>query len=190
MPIVAILDANVLFSARIRDLMVRLALAGLFQARWTDRILDECFDAILESRPDLTRDALARTRELLSRAVPDVLVEGYESQEAGLELPDPKDRHVLAATMKAGASVIVTANTRDFPEAALAKVGVAAIHPDDFLLRLLGADAEAVQDVLVDQAAALRKPATTVEQLLDGLAGAGLPRSVAAIRALPGADHH
>jgi hypothetical protein len=59
---VALLDANVLYPARLRDLLIRLDIAGRYQARWTERILDECFDNIVEDRPDLTPAQLARTR--------------------------------------------------------------------------------------------------------------------------------
>lgn len=65
---VALLDANVLYPARLRDLLIRLAIAGLYQARWSEQILDECFDNLLEDRPDLTHDQLARTRRLMTIA--------------------------------------------------------------------------------------------------------------------------
>ncbi|MEI2699650.1 MAG: hypothetical protein V9E94_15420 [Microthrixaceae bacterium] len=63
---VAVLDAGVLYPARLRDLLIRLAIAGLYQARRSEQILDECFDNLLENRPDLTQEQLARTRQLES----------------------------------------------------------------------------------------------------------------------------
>jgi len=63
-PLVAVLDANVLYPARLRDLLIRLAIAGLYQARWTERILGECFDNLVADRPDLPADRLRRTRQL------------------------------------------------------------------------------------------------------------------------------
>jgi hypothetical protein len=39
-----VLDANVLYPARLRDLFLRLAIAGHYRALWTERILDECFN--------------------------------------------------------------------------------------------------------------------------------------------------
>jgi hypothetical protein len=69
----------------------------------------------------------------MSRSFPDALVTGYESLVDGMT-NHPKDRHVLAAAVRANAEVIVTFNLRDFPEPALKPYDIAAIHPDDFLL--------------------------------------------------------
>lgn len=51
---IALLDANVLYPARLRDLLMRLAIAGQYQARWSDQILDECFESLAGNRPDLS----------------------------------------------------------------------------------------------------------------------------------------
>ena len=75
--LVELLDANVLYPARPRDLLIRLAIAGLYQARWSEQILDECFDNLLANRPDLTQEQLARTRQLMSTALRDAVVAGY-----------------------------------------------------------------------------------------------------------------
>jgi hypothetical protein len=93
-------------------------------------------DAVLEKRPHIKREALERTRSLMDRAVPDCLVHGHEALVDGLVLPDPDDRHVLAAAIKAGAQTIVTANLQDFPPAALAKWNIEAQHPDDFVVQI------------------------------------------------------
>jgi hypothetical protein len=69
MPAVVIYDACVLHPAPLRDLLVRLARAGLVRARWTDTILDECFRSILRRRPGL-EEPLRRTRELLVAPYP------------------------------------------------------------------------------------------------------------------------
>jgi hypothetical protein len=115
LPFTVIYDACVLYPAPLRDLLVRLAQTRLFHARWTDRILDETFRSVQERRADLSGEQLARTRELMCKAIPDCLVTGYEDLIEGLELPDPDDRHVLAAAIRAGAQTIVTVNLRDFP---------------------------------------------------------------------------
>jgi predicted nucleic acid-binding protein len=139
MAAVVVLDACVLYPASIRDLLVRLAQTGLFRARWTDRILDECFRSIVQARPDLM-GKLDRTRKLMESAVPDALVRDYEILAETLTLPDENDRHVLAAAIRAGAQVIVTTNLRDFPPGALAPFDVEAQHPDTFILHLLSLD--------------------------------------------------
>jgi hypothetical protein len=96
MAFVVIYDACVLYPAPLRDLLLRLGAKGLVRARWTDEILDECFRNILINRPDLDAASLQRTRDLMNRAIPDVLVTGYEGLITGLDLPDADDRHVLA----------------------------------------------------------------------------------------------
>jgi len=179
---VVVLDANVLYPARLRDLFVRLAIAGLYQARWSDRILDECFASLLADRPDISTVRLERTRELMNLAIPDALVTGYEHHVGRLELPDADDRHVLAAAIAGEASLIVTANLADFPPAALAKEGIEATSPDQFVHRLTVDDIEAVAEVIDQQAAHLRNPPMTTAELLDGLAAVGLMGSVAALR--------
>jgi hypothetical protein len=79
---------------------------------------------------------LDRTKNLINTNVRDALVIGYESRIPTLELPDLSDRHVLAAAIQSRADFIVTFNLKDFPTSVLANYGVAAIHPDDFILDL------------------------------------------------------
>ena len=165
MPSSAVLDACVLYPASVRDLLVRLASAGVYRAYWTRRILDECFSSIAEARPDIA-GKLGRTRRLMEEALPDAMVEDDETLAAALVLPDEKDRHVLAAGIRAGARVIVTVNLRDFPPEALAPFDVEAQHPDTFALHLLSRDPGAVLRVVREQAAALKNPPCTLEQLL------------------------
>ena len=117
MAFVVLYDACVLYPAPLRDLLVRLANTGVVRARWSAAILDECFRNILENRPELKPEALQRTRELMTRAVPDCMVTGFEQLIDGLVLPDSDDRHVLAAAIRAGAQAIVTFNLGDFPAA-------------------------------------------------------------------------
>jgi hypothetical protein len=108
---VVLYDACVLYPAPIRDLLLRIATTGVVRARWSDAILDECFRNIGAQRPDLPTAALERTRTLMNRAVPDCLVTGHEHLIEGLDLPDPDDRHVLAAAIRANASSCSTPST-------------------------------------------------------------------------------
>lgn len=173
---VALLDANVLYPARLRDLFLRLAIDGQFDARWSGRLLDECFDNLLTDRPDLSAAALERTRRMMAVALPEAMVEGFEDRIESVELPDPDDRHVLAAGLAAEAGVIVTANLKDFPARALPPT-MSTQSPDTFVGTLLDVDAEAVVAVIEVQAASLRNPPMTVEELLAGLAEVGLVQS-------------
>ena len=105
MAFVVVYDACVLFPAPLRDLLMRVALTDLVQAKWTDRILDECFVNLAAYRPELSSERLRRTRELMIQAVRDCMVTGYEPLIDGINLPDPGDRHVLAAAIRANALI-------------------------------------------------------------------------------------
>jgi hypothetical protein len=102
-------------------------------------------------------------------------------------LPDPNDRHVLAAAIRAGAQAIVTFNLDDFPEEKLAAYNVEAKHPDDFVLNAIDLAPGLVATVVSEQAAALKSPPRTVGELLETLRDQGLVRSVAKMRELFGA---
>ena len=119
MAFIVVYDANVLYPNTLRDLLIRISQAGLVQAKWTNEILDEMLRALNRNRPDIPPDKLDRLRQLMNGAVRDSLVSGHEALIEGLKLPDPADRHVLAAAIKAGAQVIATGNLRHFPAAEL-----------------------------------------------------------------------
>lgn len=106
-------DANVLYPAELRNILMHLALAGLFRAKWSAAVHEEWMSSLLEKRPDLDRAKLERTRALMDKHAEDALVTGYEDLIPGLQLPDADDRHVLAAAIRGRADVIVTMNLRD-----------------------------------------------------------------------------
>jgi predicted nucleic acid-binding protein len=162
MAFVVLYDACVLYPAPLRDLLLRLANTGIVRARWSEPILDECFRNIVEQRPELKPEALARTRKLMTEAVPDCIVTGFETLVDGLVLPDPDDRHVLAAAVRAGAQAIITFNLKDFPDEALSQYSTEAKHPDDFLLNTIDLAPGTVAQVLTEQAGALKNPPRTV----------------------------
>jgi hypothetical protein len=110
----------------------------------------------------------------MDRAIPDGLVEGYEEIVAGLALPDPDDRHVLAVAIRCGASVIVTFNERDYPQDRLALFGVEAQHPDEFVDNLLDLDPAAVISSAQRQRAQLKNPPIEEDRYLDILRRQGL----------------
>ncbi len=181
-------DASVLHPAPLRDLLIRVAAAGLVRARWTDEILDECFRSILHRRPDLSPQRLARTRALMIDAVPDCLISGHETLIPDLDLPDPDDRHVLAAAMHAGAQSIITANLRDFPPAALEPFDIRAQGPDSFVRDLIRLDASLVGQVIREQAADLQDPPRSAHDVVDALKAAGLGDVTAELRTLLGRE--
>lgn len=182
MPFTAVYDASVLYPSTLRDLLIRVAQAGLVHAKWTDRILDEVFDSLTGQRPDLDPAKLARTRGLMTRALRDALVVNYEALIPVLELPDPDDRHVLAAAVRAKAQVIVTHNLRDFPAHTLAEWDIQPVGPDDFVLAQIDLNREVVYAEVTRIADSWRNPPGLVDDVLARLERDGLVASVAALR--------
>lgn len=168
----------------LRDVLIRVARMGLNRARWSDLILDEVFEAISQNRPDLDQAKLLRTRDLMCKAVPDCLVDSVAIQAlvSSFTLPDPDDRHVLAAAVLAGAQVIVTTNLKDFPSSELAKFRIEAMHPDAFLQNLYHLDGALMHQAVSEAAAAYKNPPRTVGELVERLDSLGLPISASLLR--------
>ena len=177
-----LLDANVLYGYTLRDTFMHLAVNKVIEVRWTNQIHEEWIEALLENRADLTREKLGLVRSLMDLHATDALVSGFEPLIETLTLPDPDDRHVLAAAIYGGAQIIVTQNLKDFPSSTLSQFGLRAQHPDAFLVELLRAENLAVLKATEQQRALLRKPARTMEEHLEALKAHGLPRFSAALR--------
>lgn len=107
----------------------------------------------------------------------------YEPLETVMQLPDPDDRHVLAAAIKSRAQLIVTHNLKDFPNETLAAWNVEAVHPDDFVLAQIDLDRQRVFAAVQRIADSWRKPPGTTGDVLDRLERDGLVESAAALRA-------
>lgn len=129
---VVVLDANVLYPFRKRDALLRFCEAGLFRARWSEKIMEEWRIALLRQKPVLSA-SIEFQIVAINRAFPEGCVSGADMLIEGLHLPDPDDRHVLATAIRAGAEHIVTENLRDFPDSELAQYGITAVSADDFL---------------------------------------------------------
>ena len=175
----ALLDANILYPAPMRDIFLQLAADDVFRAKWTADIHREWIDALLRNEPHRDRAALERTRDLMDSATRDCLVTGYDGLIAALDLPDPDDCHVLAAAITGRCDVIVTRNLRDFPDAAVMQYGIEVQHPDNFLgnhLDLMpGAFCAAVRKIR----SRLVAPPLTVQDYLATLTGQGLVSTAA-----------
>ncbi len=184
MAVTALYDACVLYPAPLRDLLMHLALTGLFRARWMDQIHDEWTRNVRKDRPDLPPGKLERVRALMDDHVQDCLVTGYESLIPTLMLPDADDRHVLAAAIHGQAGIVVTYNLSDFPSQTLSRYGIEVQHPDEFILTLLDLDWRRVTTTVKDQRANLRHPPKTAQEMLETLEQQRLGQTVAHLRPL------
>lgn len=145
-----VLDACVLANYGVCDLFLRLAeTPRLLVPRWSEEILDEVRRTQLEKLcPPWPEHLVESWRREVTLAFPDASVVGYEAHLPVLT-NDEKDRHVLAAAIKAGISLIVTFNLRDFPVSALSPWKIEAVHPQDYLRTLYSMSPAVVMGKLV-----------------------------------------
>lgn len=132
----------------------------------------------MRKEPPPDRAALERARDLMDKATRDCLVTGYEALIGTLTLPDPDDRHVLAAAVAGRCDVIVTQNLKDFPEEALAPFSIEAQHPDEFLCNHLNLAPGIVCGAVRKVRARLLNPPYNVEEYLATLSRQGLVATV------------
>jgi hypothetical protein len=117
------------------------------------------------------------------RPCADALVTDFDQLTGILQLPDPDDRHVLAAAIKGRADLIVTANLKDFPRSELAPWGIEAQHPDEFLTHQFHLSQPQFLTAVKAVRLRLKKPPKTVEDYLDTLRVQGLLATVNEIQA-------
>ena len=172
----AVLDACVLHPVAMTDALMSLATAGLYAAKWTQRIEREWIRSVEERRPDLV-GRLGRRRDSMREAVAD-----WEVPEAacdfvirGLELPDPDDVHVLAAALAGHADCIVTTNLRDFPDRVLGPLGIEVLHPDQFAVAQWDLDQFKAVAAFKRMRARWKKPEATAEDFAAAMEHGGLP---------------
>jgi PIN domain len=176
----AVIDANVLFSATIRDLLIRCHIAGIIRIHWTSRILDETFIAIERERPGLDPGRLQRTRDLMNKGARGADITDLVDDELAIDeaaAPDLDDLHVVKAAASAGVD-IVTWNLDDFPRRLLEPLGIVAMSPDDYLVSYAKSGVSAVRGVIDRQASELSNPPVDVETLLIRFANQGLTKFV------------
>lgn len=177
------LDANVLYSAAIRDIFMEVALSNLYRARWSADVQREWLEAIVRNRPDLDRANLERTRDLMDITIPSATVAGYEHLIESIPLEkDPDDRHVVAAAIIGRCDVIVTKNISHFPDDVLTRFHLEAQDPDEFLAHHLdlepGLFCSAVRTARIGNT----NPPYTVEEYLSNLTQQSLVVTVAGLR--------
>lgn len=134
MAYVALLDASVLHPWVVCDLLLRLAERRLYRPAWSEAILDELVESLVERMPE-REERFRRRREHMEAAFAEAMTRRPERFASAVPpAVDEGDRHVVAAALAARADVIVTDNIRDFAPDDLAEVG------------LLGADGRRIPD--------------------------------------------
>ncbi len=167
-----VLDTNVINPIEIRDLLFWFAYAGLYTVKWSQHIFDEWEDVM--RRRGVSEEEIQNRTNRARQAFPDALVENYDPIIPSLTLPDEKDKHVLAAAIKANAHVIVTNNLKDFPAENLFNFGLIAKSADEFLADIIDLNhdkaIEAFRELVVNR----RNPDMDEFQVLDAMRKNGL----------------
>ncbi|MGE0006890.1 MAG: PIN domain-containing protein [Parvibaculaceae bacterium] len=179
-PPVVVYDACVLYPFHIRNILIQSACDGLVEARWTDEIHAEWIHGLAKQRPGLTVERLMETCDRMKSALPEADVRDYRRLVPALQLPDPDDRHVLAAAIAGGASCIVSWNVKHFPPANLAQYGIVCRRPDEFLLGVHARAPEALIASIANARRNLRRSLPTVEDFIAAVDDQGL-RKIAGI---------
>jgi len=175
----ALFDTNVLFGFHLNDVVLGMAERGLFRPLWSERILAELSDNLIEH--GLPAANAEKRIDAMRRAFPDATVKGFEDL-IGTMTNDPKDRHVLAAGIRANCEVLVTFNLRDFPEDSVTAYDIEIVHPDKFLLDQLDLYPGPTVGVLRQLIDDYSSPTLEMEDLLVRLADAGVPDFASAVR--------
>jgi predicted nucleic acid-binding protein len=165
----AILDACVLYPAPVRDLLLQLGSSYLYKPMWTEVIQEEWVRNLLLKRPDLTREQLQKTVALMNQCFPDSNVENFEELIPSFTLPDPDDRHLLAAAVRCRADVVITYNLRDLPADYLGRYDVEPQHPDQFISNLVDLNPEEAVNAFRRQIANLRNPPKSPQHVIEML---------------------
>jgi hypothetical protein len=191
-PVVA--DADTLFGATTRGLLIHLDYRGLIRLHWSALILDELSRALVDTGRKVDGQAARRHEQLLRASLPhaEIAATAINAQIEAVAhaVRSRKDVHVAACAHavlsgqhypRVKTVHLVTKNIRDFGVRKLAELGVEASRPDDFLWSLLDRDAAGVAAAFAALRATLRS-APTPEALLDRLAADGQARTAAALR--------
>ena len=178
----AVYDACILYSASLRDFLLRLAEDDLVFPLWSNEIQNEWIRSLLQNRPKMNPKNLERTLREMDFHFPASLIQGYEPIIPKLTLPDPKDRHVLAVAVHAKAEFIVTFNLKDFPKTVLQLFGIEALSPDEFVFRIIQELPHLVLSTIKKHRLKLINPSKTAAEYIATLEKQKLPKTVAFLR--------
>lgn len=167
------IDANVIVSVWAFDVIMCLADARLLEVNWSEEILSE----FVKTSERLHGKGLAEgVRQALEEDYSEAIVYNWERHIDEIVLPDPDDRHVVAAALKGGCDAIVTFNLKDFPQEELQSFGIRAVSPDDLMMELVHKAPVRVLMVVQGLIDSKRRPPRTYDQEIEGLRRCGLKR--------------
>lgn len=170
-----VLDACVLFPMYLRDTLLSTADEDLYLPYWSQKIIDEVIGNLVKGGT-LSQEKAKNLERTIKIAFPEAMVEVPVALEQAMT-NDPKDRHVLAAAVTAGADIIVTNNLKDFRENDLAPWKIIAQSPDEFLSDLLDEYPDSIVDLLQQQSQKYKNPPKTFTELINFLGEkAGTPK--------------
>lgn len=178
----AVLDTNVIYPIIIRDLLFWFAHYDLYTPKWSENIFDEWKNVMI--RRGVPENLAISRINIANKAFPDALVHNYEGIIESIQLPDSKDRHVLAAAIKTNAELIVTNNLRDFPVTYVSSFGISAKSADEFCTDIIDLNQEKALAAFKELVHNKRKPPLNEFQVLDLLRKAGLPETADYLHAL------
>lgn len=167
-----VLDACVLLPMPTCDLLLRIAEAKEYRPLWSKEILEEV-QRNLQTKFGLTPDQSSWQVSNMQRAFPDAQIQGHDSLIEAMT-NHPKDRHVLAAAVRANADLIVTFNLKDFPAESLKPYDIKAVHPDVFLCDQFDLNPPKVKHIAEEIVSAMENNPITHPQYVKGLRKMGL----------------
>ena len=190
-PVVA--DADTLFGATTRGLLIHLDYQGLIRLHWSPLILDELSRALVDTGRKPDAGSARRHEQLMRAALPqaDVPTPRVQAQFASVApaMRSTKDTHVAACARailtgdfypNSRVVSLVTRNMRDFGVRKLAALGIEVLRPEAFLLDRFQQDPAAVASAFAALRSTLRS-APSPKRLLERLAADGQVLTAAAM---------
>jgi hypothetical protein len=136
----------------------------------------ECLNSSVRRSDDIGLQVL-RTFGLVNESIEDCLITGYENLIESVVLPDPDDRHIVAAALVGGVDVIVTYNLADFPTDVLSPLGMEAQDPDDFLAFIIGVGGDLACDAIEAMRQRYKKPPMSAADYIASIKAKGLVKT-------------
>lgn len=171
-------DANILFSRVLRDYLLYAMSYQLIRLRWSQEILDETIEHLIEKINGFDVDAGGRLVAAMNGTFPHAQVELTKEAEATVAdfvLPDEDDRHVIIAAVTAEATFLCSDDRAGFPMEVMSSLGIEVITSDTLLSTLIEESSETM--LKVHRMAVSRFPGATDESTITALRRAKVSRT-------------